>query len=177
MEYIRSHEYFTNDQEYPTTVEHSYEEMKIRFPNSLVLVDNNKVIGHAALYPTNMKPLNKVIIKGYGKLPVGEIWSVAICPDQQHHKLWTEITKRLLEELWWNFKVIISATINPHFITLAKKLWLEDWFPFPKEYYEEWKKHLSPHLPWKETEFVAKATFLLKTSDVYKPLLLNLLQT
>lgn len=128
----------TLSQDEPTLVIHTPEEFRDRFHHSMIVVADNQCVGHSSLYPTQMKPLNEVLVREDGHTyQVGELGSVAIDKDYQHQGLGKLLLQKTLEEFENHYGAIISATINPNFTKLATKLGFSEEDCFPQEYYNE----------------------------------------
>ncbi len=151
----------------PSLVQHSIEEMEERFPWAVIQLHNNKIIWHASIYPTHMKPLDTILFENK-PIQIGEMGSVVIHPEHQWRWFGSLLTQQTLEQSWSHYAGIISATISPLFKKIAERMWFTSWLPFPKDYYQEWLQHLSPKLPGKEHEFMEKASFLVLAPEHIK---------
>ena len=143
----------------PTMVLHTDEEILSKYSSSIIAVLHWKIIWNASIYPTNMKPLNALVL-WWKNIRVGETWSVIIHPNLRGKWIGKKLINKALQTFCDNYDVIVEATVNDIMFVLSTHQWFER-IPFPKALYEEGKKYLAPQMNWKEFEFKQKAKCLM----------------
>lgn len=149
----------------PTLVLHDDETILKRYDHSIVVIRRDWVIlWNTSIYPTEMVPLDNVA-SSWTEISVWECGSTVIDLENRCKWLGKMMISEAVSTLWNRYCVLIAATINPLMVEMRKWLGFEEW-TFPKKYYEEWLKYLSPKLEWWESEFRARANFLLKFNNL-----------
>lgn len=162
----------------PTVVLHSDQEIISKYHSSIVWLIDSDIIANSSIYPTNMKPLNNLIL-WWQKIKVWESWSVIIHPDFRWRWFWKKITTISLQTFSPKYDIIVWATVNAIMYNLRLSQWFEA-IPFPQELYEEWKKFLSPLMHWWVQEFQERAKCMMlniSLSNIQKQELISLLQS
>ncbi len=145
----------------PTLVIHSAHELAHRYHHSIIALIDDRLIANTSIYPTHMAPLDTLTDPVWNPIHIGECGSTVIDLEKRYHWLWTNLTKKAIEQLSHSYQALIAATINPSMEHIRKRLWYEE-VPFPKEYFEEWKQFLAPRLPGGIKEFEQRAKCLMR---------------
>lgn len=156
----------------PTLVLHSPKEILNRYNHSIIAILGNSLIANTSIYPTHMKPLDSI-----SWINIWECGSTVVEIWYRDLWIWKTTILKAMELLWPNYDALVCATINHKMENIRKKLWFE-YVKFPKEYYEEWKIHISPKLEWWAKEFENRAKCLMnfsRLSESKRKLILDLL--
>jgi GNAT superfamily N-acetyltransferase len=150
-----------SQEEDPTIVLHSKNEIIDRAKESIIVICNWEIVGNESIYKTQMKPLDQLYIDGKNII-VWEAWSLVVKKDFRKNWIWEDLIRASLNNC---FDAVCFGTVNNTVIQLAKKIGYTE-IPFPKEFYEEWKKHLSWKMKWWEEEFNNKAKCMMHFKDL-----------
>ncbi len=160
-----------------TIVLHSDEEIRSKYTSSIIAILNGEIIWNASIYPTQMRPLNTLILDGK-KIRIGESWSVIIHPDFRGQWFGKKLTMTSLATFAHKYDIIVGATVNPKMFSLRIQQGFEN-IPFPRELYEEGKKYLAPFMTGWEAEFIQRAKcvmYNINLTEQQKKELIKILQ-
>ena len=167
MQFIKAADYFTVDEYVHSTqalisesrdldasvIPHSEDELIYRYNHSIVGIEWESLIGHLALYPTDIEKL--------AWLNIGEMWSVIIRPWQRKKWYGEKMVESGVMELWNKYAAVLAATINEKMEKILNHHNFQ-YIRFPTTCYEWWKKYLSPLMQGWVEEFARRAKCLLK---------------